>query len=141
LPRHAVGPVAPRAVQPPADYLGPSSVTLSGGNFVAHTAARAACPTKYFKLLARFRFAHLRSILFDQMLPRIAHYWTQETVVKLMTKAGLEDIDIAPVNEMSWSAIGRRPRRSTENSEEIARIAGARVRHLSSPVWSNGQEG
>jgi SAM-dependent methyltransferase len=32
-------------------------------------------PIENFRLLARFRFAHLRSILFDQMLPRIAHYW------------------------------------------------------------------
>jgi hypothetical protein len=31
-------------------------------------------PSEYLKLLARFNFAHLRSIEFDQMLPRIAHY-------------------------------------------------------------------
>ena len=66
-------------------------------------------PSKYFKLLARFNFAHLRSIVFDQMLPRIAHYWPQETVADLMASAGLEDVRIASVNEMSWSAIGTRP--------------------------------
>ena len=63
-------------------------------------------PSKYFDLLARFDFAHLRSIVFDQMLPRIAHYWPRERVAELMTEAGLEDVRIAPVNEMSWSAIG-----------------------------------
>jgi hypothetical protein len=66
-------------------------------------------PGKYFKLLARFNFAHLRSIVFDQMLPRIAHYWPQETVAELMASAGLGDVRIASVNEMSWSAIGTRP--------------------------------
>ena len=66
-------------------------------------------PSKYFNLLARFNFAHLRSIVFDQMLPRIAHYWPRDEVIKLMREAGLEDIRVASVNEMSWSAIGTRP--------------------------------
>ena len=43
------------------------------------------------------------------MLPRIAHYWPREKVVELMTEAGLEDVQIASVNGMSWSAIGTRP--------------------------------
>jgi SAM-dependent methyltransferase len=67
-------------------------------------------PSEYFKLLARFEFAHLRSIVFDQMLPRIAHYWPRERVAELMAQAGFEDVRIAAVNEMSWSAIGTRPR-------------------------------
>jgi SAM-dependent methyltransferase len=66
-------------------------------------------PGDYFKLLARFKFAHLRSIVFDQMLPRIAHYWPRERVAELMAEAGLEDVKIASVNGMSWSAIGTRP--------------------------------
>jgi SAM-dependent methyltransferase len=68
-------------------------------------------PGEYFKLLARFRFAHLRSIAFDQMLPRIAHYWPSETVAALMQGAGLEDVRVAAVNGMSWSAIGTKPAR------------------------------
>jgi len=66
-------------------------------------------PSEYFGLLARFKFAHLRSIAFDQMLPRIAHYWPREAVADLMTQAGLEEVKIASVNGMSWSAIGTRP--------------------------------
>ena len=31
------------------------------------------------------------------------------SVEALMRQAGLEDIALTPVNEMSWSAIGRRP--------------------------------
>jgi SAM-dependent methyltransferase len=66
-------------------------------------------PNPYLKLVGRFRFAHIRGIVFDQMLPRIAHYWPRETVEALMGKAGLEDIRVTAVNGMSWSAIGTRP--------------------------------
>lgn len=63
-------------------------------------------PTPYTRLISRFGFAHVRSIVFDQMLPRIAHYWTKAEVTALMEQAGLEDVRLDWVNEMSWSAIG-----------------------------------
>ena len=66
-------------------------------------------PNDYFKFLARFGFPHLRSIAFDQMLPRVAHYWPRESVAELMSEAGLENVRIRAVNQMSWSAIGTRP--------------------------------
>jgi SAM-dependent methyltransferase len=74
-------------------------------------------PTAYFRLLAGFGFGHLRSIVFDQMLPHIAHYWPKESVLELMRTAGLEDVRIVPVNQMSWSAIGKRPAASPANEE------------------------
>lgn len=61
---------------------------------------------EYFRLLQRLDFAHLRSIVFDQMLPKIANYWPRETVAALMRGAGLADVSLIWVNEMSWSAIG-----------------------------------
>lgn len=66
-------------------------------------------PIAYFRLIARFDFAHLRSIVFDQMLPRIAHYWTGVEVEGLMTRAGLYDVRLDWVNEMSWAATGTKP--------------------------------
>ncbi len=66
-------------------------------------------PIEYFRLIARFDFAHLRAIVFDQMLPRIAHYWPRATVARMMAEAGLEDVALAWVNHMSWAAIGTRP--------------------------------
>lgn len=69
------------------------------------------CHIEYFRLLRRFNFAHLRSIVFDQMLPRIAHYWKRGEVVSLMQGAGLERIELAWVNEMSWAARGVKPPR------------------------------
>ena len=63
---------------------------------------------QYFRLLRTFGFAHLRSIVFDQMLPRIANYWRKDEVLALMSGAGLQDIEIAWVNQMSWAARGRK---------------------------------
>jgi len=61
---------------------------------------------EYFRLLRQLGFSHLRSIVFDQMLPKIAHYWPREAVERLMRERGLEDIHLSWVNEISWSAIG-----------------------------------
>jgi SAM-dependent methyltransferase len=65
--------------------------------------------TAYFRLLRQFRFRHLRSIVFDQMLPKIAHYWPRETVERMMGEQALQDVTLIWVNEMSWSAIGTKP--------------------------------
>ncbi len=35
---------------------------------------------EYLRLLRRFRFNHVRAIVFDQMISRIAHYWPREKV-------------------------------------------------------------
>ena len=75
-------------------------------------------PTEYLRLAARFGFTHLRSIVFDQMLPQIAHYWRRDEVMSLMRAAGLTDISLAWVNRMSWSAIGRRPANAGEAAHD-----------------------
>jgi len=69
---------------------------------------------EYFRLLRRLSFSNLRSIVFDQMLPKIANYWPRHTVVKLMEDAGLQDVKLIWVNEMSWSAIGTKPRSTVQ---------------------------
>jgi SAM-dependent methyltransferase len=63
----------------------------------------------YFRLLRGFSFRHLRSIVFDQMLPKIAHYWPRTTVERMMLDQGLLDVQLAWVNEISWCAIGTKP--------------------------------
>jgi len=67
-------------------------------------------PLAYFRLIATFSFSHLRSIVFDQMLPHIANYWRRDEVEALMVGAGLTDIELTWVNEMSWAAIGTKTR-------------------------------
>jgi hypothetical protein len=64
---------------------------------------------QYFQLLRKMTFPHVRSIVFDQMLPKIANYWPRATVERLMRDAGLTDVRLAWVNQMSWSAIGTKP--------------------------------
>jgi SAM-dependent methyltransferase len=64
----------------------------------------------YFRMLRTFSFRHLRSIVFDQMLPRIANYWTRSEVEALMQGAGLKNVRLIRVNEMSWAALGQKPR-------------------------------
>jgi SAM-dependent methyltransferase len=64
---------------------------------------------EYYKLLRRFSSAHLRAVVFDQMIPRIAHYWPREFVESLCRNAGLENIRLRHVNDMSWSACGQKP--------------------------------
>jgi SAM-dependent methyltransferase len=63
----------------------------------------------YFDLLRSLPFRHLRSIVFDQMLPKIANYWDRATVEQLLAAQGLEGVRLAWVNQMSWSAIGTKP--------------------------------
>jgi SAM-dependent methyltransferase len=61
---------------------------------------------EYFELLRNFSFWHLRLIVFDQMLPEIANYWSYNDVLNLMQISGLESIQIKSVNDMSWCAVG-----------------------------------
>lgn len=63
----------------------------------------------YFNLIRTFTFRHLKSIVFDQMLPHIANYWPKDTVETLLADQGLVDVQVRWVNEMSWTAIGVKP--------------------------------
>ena len=65
--------------------------------------------TEYMKLIRRFSFAHLRAIVYDHMVPRIANYYTKEEAVELVRRAGLADIEAHWINEMSWTVLGRKP--------------------------------
>lgn len=64
---------------------------------------------EYFQLIRTLTFPHLRAIVFDQMLPKIANYWPREVVERLMRDAGLQQVELVWVNQMSWSAIGIKP--------------------------------
>jgi hypothetical protein len=47
--------------------------------------------------------------VFDQLLPKIAHYWPRATVESMMANAGLVDVKLVAVNEISWAALGTKP--------------------------------
>ena len=63
---------------------------------------------EYFKLLRQFSFRHIRAIVYDQMLPKIAHYYTKSEAFDLLAKTKLEEIEIHWVNQMSWTIIGKK---------------------------------
>jgi SAM-dependent methyltransferase len=66
-------------------------------------------PNAYFRLIRRFGFAHLRAIVFDHMIPRIALYYTRQEAIALLEASGLKDIEAVWVNENSWSVHGVKP--------------------------------
>ncbi|MFA5830724.1 MAG: class I SAM-dependent methyltransferase [Candidatus Paceibacterota bacterium] len=61
-------------------------------------------PSKYLKQLSDFPFWHIHSIVFDQLIPDIAHYWSKNDLVSLLEKvSGLENISInQPPNGSGW---------------------------------------
>ncbi len=65
----------------------------------------------YYQLLRRFSWRHLRAIVFDQMIPRVSNYWPRAEVERLLTTAGLADVRVEWVNQVSWAAVGTRPER------------------------------
>jgi SAM-dependent methyltransferase len=64
---------------------------------------------EYFRLIRRFSFRHLRAIVFDHMIPKIALYYREHEAVALLRAAGLVEVTAHWVNEMSWTVIGRKP--------------------------------
>jgi SAM-dependent methyltransferase len=65
----------------------------------------------YLRLLRAARFWHVHSIVFDQLLPEISHYWTKEQALSLFADLPVTDVTIQFCNEGSWSV---RARKATE---------------------------
>lgn len=61
---------------------------------------------EYWKLMKTFRFDYIKHLVLDHMLPKIATYRTRDEVIALMQDAGLRDVQVAHVNDVSWCAIG-----------------------------------
>ncbi len=60
----------------------------------------------YLKVLKTYPFMYLHHIVFDQMLPKIANYWKKDEAKALFERAGLKDIKIEWINQVSWTVIG-----------------------------------
>ena len=63
----------------------------------------------YYRMLRRFPFRHLHHIIFDHMIPRIARYYRRDEAEALLRNAGLQNVRLDWVNEMSWTAVGTKP--------------------------------
>lgn len=61
----------------------------------------------YLKQLATFKFWHVHSIVFDQLIPEIANYWSKNDVERLMRGVGLRDVKTyRPENNCGWTIVG-----------------------------------
>ena len=79
---------------------------------IAKAVALAAWPviqlapwrTDYYRCLRSLSFRNVESIIFDQMLPHIAHYWSREDMERLSgaLSGGVSRIEF--VQENSWNA-------------------------------------
>ncbi len=65
--------------------------------------------TEYMRLIRTFSFRHLRAIVYDHMIPKIAKYYHKDEARELLEGAGLENVSVHWVNEMSWTVIGDKP--------------------------------
>ncbi len=61
---------------------------------------------EYFRLIRQFSFRHLRAIVYDHMIPKIAKYYKKEEAEDFFKRAGLQNVEVHWVNEMSWTVIG-----------------------------------
>jgi SAM-dependent methyltransferase len=60
----------------------------------------------YLGQLASFKFWHLHSIVFDQLIPDVANYWTRRDLEQMFKEIGVTDADIhMPLNRCGWTII------------------------------------
>ena len=58
----------------------------------------------YLKQLSAFKFRHIHSIVFDQLIPKVANYYEKDEAERLLSRfAELENVKIYPVSSMSWT--------------------------------------
>ena len=60
----------------------------------------------YLKQISTFKYKHLHSIVFDQLLPAIANYYKKDEAYHLLSQAGLKNINISHTNNKSWTVYG-----------------------------------
>lgn len=60
----------------------------------------------YLKQISKFKFKHLHSIVFDQLLPQIARYYKKEEAKNLLKD--LKNVKIYSCNNNSWTVLGKK---------------------------------
>jgi len=66
-------------------------------------------PSRYLAQLSKFSFRHIHSIVFDQLIPRVANYWTRDQALSLFHSSDIKDAYVyRPANQMGWTVIGRK---------------------------------
>nr|HPQ81746.1 hypothetical protein [bacterium] len=62
----------------------------------------------YLKELRERSFRHTEAMVFDQLLPHIAHYWRRDEVLALLTGLPLEEPRVTHTHGVSWSLVARK---------------------------------
>lgn len=67
-------------------------------------------PGPYLNQLSKFKFWHTHSIVFDQLIPKVANYWRKEEAYQLFDnfRKDLKEINIYPVNNNSWTVLAKK---------------------------------
>lgn len=62
----------------------------------------------YLSQLARFPLAHLHTVVFDQLVPDVAHYYRRHEVEELFAGLDLARVEIHHNRGYSWTVVGER---------------------------------
>lgn len=66
-------------------------------------------PSAYLRQLSTFKFWHVHSIVFDQLIPEVTNYWSKGEVTNLAKHIGLSEVEVhAPPNKLGWILLGRK---------------------------------
>lgn len=66
-------------------------------------------PSAYLQQLSTFKFRHVHSIVFDQLIPEVANYWTRMQVENLGSGIGLSQSRVyPPPNKLGWILSGKK---------------------------------
>ncbi len=60
---------------------------------------------RYLNLLKTRSFRHMEALVFDQLIPSIAHYWTRHEVLQLADGLPVEVEHLTHTNQLSWTLI------------------------------------
>jgi SAM-dependent methyltransferase len=63
---------------------------------------------EYLRQIRRYPFSHIHSIVFDHLLPRVAHYYKRREVEDLFNSLPLKEYSIYHNRSMSWTVIGNK---------------------------------
>jgi SAM-dependent methyltransferase len=62
----------------------------------------------YMRRLKRRSFRHAEAMVFDQLIPSIASYWTKEEVLGLLDGLGVTVEHLTHTNDVSWTAVAKK---------------------------------
>jgi len=60
---------------------------------------------EYFLLLKKLTFTQIQQIIFDQMLPKTAKYYTKKEAIGLLKHSQLQNYKIEWINQCSWAIL------------------------------------